>query len=136
MSDANASNATPAARPGFPFITVGTALVVMLAFLGLTWLAASRENPLAQPQPAAESKEEPQLDPAAKLADLNARNDAALRGVGAKMPRDEARAKLLAKLKGPNDTLPFPTEPAKTGDKKEGKKEDGKKDEKGKGDEP
>jgi hypothetical protein len=136
MSDPT-NNAPPAERPGFPLFTVGAALVVMLAFLALTWwIVTSGENPLAQPQPAAEAKEEPQLDPAAKLAEVNRRNEAALRGVGAKMSRDEARAKLLAKLKGPTDALPFPTEPTKTGDKKEEKKDEGKKDEKRKGDEP
>ena len=41
--------------------------------------------------------------------EIKARNEAALNGVGAKMPREEARGKLLATLKTPNDKLPFPT---------------------------
>jgi hypothetical protein len=129
MSDANTpSSATPPQT--FPFITVGLAVVVMFVFLGLMWLATRKENPLEEP-PAADAKVEPQVDAAAKLDEVKARNQAALEGVGAKMSLRDAHGKLLGTLKGPNDKMPFPTpEPpvvAAPADKKDEKK-DGKKD--------
>ncbi len=124
MSDA-ANNET-SRNSGFPFITVGAAVGVLFAFLFLMWLAASKENPLAQPKPdVTEAKDEPKLDAAAKLAEVQARNEAALKGVGAKMSRDEAHGKLMGTLKGPNDKLPFPTpEPPTPVVKKDEKKDD------------
>lgn len=92
-------------RPGFPFLTVGSTLVALFAFLGLMWLAYQKGSPLGLPTPAPEAGEvraSPDVD------EIGARNEAALNGVGAKMSREEARAKLLANLKGPNDKLPFP----------------------------
>jgi hypothetical protein len=130
----------PEPRQRFPFVTVIATLAVLFAFLGLMVLAYRSPNALETPRPATTDakEEEPKLDAAAKLDEVKNRNDAALAGVGAKMTRDEARRKLLATLKGPNDKLPFPTpEPPvvaapapKKDDKKEDKK-DGKEDKKG-----
>ncbi len=94
-------------RPGFPFLTAGTALVVLFTFLGLTWLMYHRPNPLASPTPTPEAGEAKTAPPT--LDEIKKRNDAALGGVGAKMSRDEARTRLLTTLKKPTDTLPFPT---------------------------
>ncbi|AWM40844.1 hypothetical protein GobsT_06020 [Gemmata obscuriglobus] len=98
--------------PRFPFVTVGAALGVLFTFLFLMWLVTTREKE-ADAQRAADTKAEPKPDAATKLDEVKARNEAALNGVGAKMSRDEARGKLLARLKGPGDTMPFPVpEPA------------------------
>jgi hypothetical protein len=103
MSDANANNTNAPQHQSFPFITVGATLGVLFVFLFLMWTAARKENPLEAPKPdAREVKTPPNLD------EIKARNEAALNGVGAKMPREEARGKLLASLKSPNDKLPFP----------------------------
>lgn len=126
-------NATPAdSRQRFPFVTVAATLATLFVFLGLMWVAARKENPLDAPKPdAVDAKGEPKVDAAAKLDEVKARNEAALNGVGAKMSRDEARGKLLGALKGPNDTLPFPTpEPPVTA--APAAKKDDKKDDKGK----
>jgi hypothetical protein len=142
------NNTTPAGeRPGFPFITVAAAVVTMLAFLALTWAEAEYRflsNALKSEQKADKDppkEKELQLDPAAKLDGVNKRNEAALKGVGAKMSRDEARAKLLTTLKGPNDKLPFPMPEPKKEEKKDDKKdskkpEDKEKKKDEKGDEP
>lgn len=116
----------------FPFITVGASVGVLFAFLFLMWLVTSRENVLDASK--TDLKGEPKPDAAAKLDEVKARNEAALNGVGAKMPRDEARGKLLSTLKGPNDKMPFPTPepPAPVAPKKdEPKKDEPKKDGKG-----
>jgi hypothetical protein len=109
-------------RPGFPFLTAGAALVALFAFVGLMWLAYHRANPLAPPAPTPEAGETKAAPP--NLHEIRQRNEAALGGVGAKMSRDEARTKLLATLKGPNDKLPFPTPepPAPPAPKKDEKK--------------
>src|SRR5262245_44943802 len=99
MSDANTPLSDTPQQAGFPFITVATAVVVLFVFLGLMWLATRKENPLEQP-PAADLKAEPKQDPAAKLDEVRARNQAALEGVGAKMSLAEAHGKLLGTLKG------------------------------------
>lgn len=103
MADATSDrpNTPPLAR--FPFVTVGAAAGVLFAFLFLTWFVRNHESVLDTPKPDAKP------DAAAKLDEVKARNEAALAGVGAKMSRDEARGKLLGTLKGPKDTLPFPT---------------------------
>src|SRR5262245_46650013 len=101
MSNANTTPSdTPPQR--FPFVTVTAAVVVMFVFLGLMWLATRKENPLEAP-PAADAKTEPKEDAAAKLDEVKARNQAALDGVGAKMPLRDAHGALLGKLKSPND---------------------------------
>jgi hypothetical protein len=120
------ANTPPEPPQRFPFITVLATLGVLFAFVFLIWLAAREDNPLAEPKPeTTDSKEEePKLDAAAKLDEVNNRNKAALDGIGAKMSRDAAHAKLMATLKGPNDKLPFPTpEPPVVTTQKKGEKD-------------
>lgn len=127
MSDVNTPAAPP--PPSFPFVTVAVAFVTLFVFLGLMWLATQKENPLAEPAPT-DAKAEPKVDAGAKLDEVKARNQAALNGVGAKMPLAEAHGKLVGSLKGPSDKLPFPTpEPAVVAApaKKDEKKDEGKK---------
>ena len=107
MADTNIPTAEPSTPP-FPVITVGAALGVLFAFLFLMWFVTTRENQ-ADAQKAADTKAEPKPDAATKFDEVKARNEAALNGVGAKMSRDEAHGKLLSKLNGPNDPMPFPT---------------------------
>jgi hypothetical protein len=111
MADATPDNANPLPKPpGFPFITVALALVTLFVFLWAMWRVTRMEDPLEPPKPeATEAKGEPQLDPAAKLDEVQARNQAALDGVGAKMPLRSAHGQLMTKLKGPDDKMPFPT---------------------------
>jgi len=102
----------PPPPPNFPFVTVAVAFAILFVFLGLMWFASQKENPLAEPAPT-DAKAEPKVDAGTKLDEVRARNQAALNGVGAKMPLAEAHGKLVGSLKGPNDKLPFPTpEPA------------------------
>ena len=125
------NNASPEPR-GFPFVTAVATLVMLFAFLFLTWYVANRPNPLEAPKPEAAEKqdEEPKLDPAAKLDEVQKRNQGALDGVGAKMPLRDAHGRLMSKLKGPNDKLPFPTPEPPTAapkkDEKKGETKDGK----------
>ena len=134
MADTNTPLSDAPQPVGFPFITVGAAVVVMFVFLGLMWLATQKGNPLEEPA-AADARAEPKADAAAKLDEVKARNQAALDGVGAKMSLGAAHGKLLGALKSPNDKLPFPTpEPAaaaapvtKKEEKKDDKKDEGKK---------
>jgi hypothetical protein len=118
---ATSPNDNPEQRPGFPFLTAAATLVTLFAFVGLMWLAYHRPDPLGPPTPTAEPGE---AKAAPDLNEIKARNEAALGGVGAKMSREEARAKLLANLKGPNDKLPFPAPepPAPPAPKKDEKK--------------
>lgn len=94
------------APKGFPFVTAGAALGVLFAFLALTMIAYRSPSAL-DPAPGAKTGE-PQIDAAAKMSEIRARNEGALNGVGAKMPLREAHGKLLGALKGPTDALPFP----------------------------
>lgn len=90
---------------GFPFITVIATLLTLFAFLGLMILAYNSPNYLG------ETKVEPKIDPAAKLNDVRARNQAVLDGnpgSGGKMSASEATSRLLTTLKSEKDTLPFP----------------------------
>lgn len=123
MADTSTPNTEPR-TPRFPFVTVGAALGVLFAFLFLMWFVTVREN-LAEAQRAADAqKDQPKPDAATKLDEVKARNEAALNGVGAPMSRDEARSKLLTKLKGPNDQMPFPLpEPTQAVPKKDEKKD-------------
>ena len=106
MADAN----PPPKPPGFPFFTVTAALGALFMFWGLMWFVGREENPLEVPKPeATDTTTEPKLDAGAKLDEVNARNRAALDGVGAKMPLRDAHGQLMTKLKGPNDKMPFPT---------------------------
>src|SRR4051812_30070943 len=93
MSDASADNTSPPTPQGvsFPFWTVAAAFVTFFMFLGLMWLAYHSSSPLAAPPaPPADTKAEPKVDPAVKLDEVKARNQAALDGVGAKMSVREA----------------------------------------------
>jgi hypothetical protein len=92
-------------RRGFPFVTVLATFITLFAFLGLVVLAYNSPNYLG------ETKAEPKVDPAAKLSEVKARNQAALDGgSGAKMSVSEATTRLLTNLKTEKDTLPFPTQ--------------------------
>jgi hypothetical protein len=133
MTDPNSEPASALEKTQrFPFVTVVVTIAILFAFLGLMWLATRKGNPLEEPKPeAADATTEPKLDAGAKLDEVKARNRAALDGVGAKMPLRDAHGKLLGTLKGPNDTLPFPTpEPVVT--LVPTAKKDDKKDDKGK----
>ncbi|MCS6866844.1 MAG: hypothetical protein RMJ56_13900 [Gemmataceae bacterium] len=114
MSDVTeTSNDDPAPdASGFPVMTVAAAFAALFVFLGLMWFTVTRA-----PAPSSEADSGKKFVP--NLEEVQARNDAALRGVGAKMPLDKAHAELLSTLKTPNDKLPFPTpdpndEPPKT----------------------
>jgi hypothetical protein len=103
-------NTEPEAK-GFPYLTVIATLATLFLFLGLMVIAYNSPNYLSDTKPA-----EPKADPAAKLSEVKAKNQAILDGnpsAGAKMSVGEATAKLLSTLKSEKDTLPFPTpEPA------------------------
>jgi hypothetical protein len=93
-------------QKSFPFITVLATLIALFAFLGLAVLAYNSPNYLG------ETKAEPKIDPATKLEEVKARNQAALEGKpgsGARMSVSEATSRLLGTLKSEKDTLPFPT---------------------------
>lgn len=91
----------PEAR-GFPVLTVAASLATLFVFLGLVVLAYNSPNYLG------EAKTEPKADPAAKLAEVRAKNQALLDGNGAKASVAAATAELLGKLKTEKDRLPFP----------------------------
>ncbi len=117
------NNAASQDAPTFPFITVGLAAGVLFAFLFLMWFVTTL--PKAPDTLNPEAAGEPKPDAAAKLDEVNGRNEAALNGVGAKMSREKARGELLGTLKGPNDRMPFPTpEPLPPSKKDEPKKEE------------
>jgi hypothetical protein len=114
----NGSDPTPPAR--FPFVTVAATVGVLFAFLALIVLAYRSPSFLDRPKPEGadeKAKEEPKPDPAARLAEVKARNEAALNGVGARTSLRAAHAELMGKLKKPTDKLPFPTPPPKADDK-------------------
>jgi hypothetical protein len=100
------TNNEEAATKGFPYITVVATLITLFAFLGLVVLAYNSPNYLG------DTKVEPKIDPAVRLEEVRAKNQAALEGAagsGGKMPVSEATARLLGTLKSDKDTLPFPT---------------------------
>lgn len=101
---------------GFPFLTATAALLALFLFVGLMVWQYGEPSPLGDPN--ADLKGEPKFEPAAHLDELRAKNQAILDGkpgTGAKMSVSAATDDLLKKLKGPKDTLPFPTpEPAVT----------------------
>ena len=107
MSGPDAQPADTPTPTNFPFVTVAVTLATLFVFLGLMWLAAQKENPLAEP--STDAKDEQKAEPRPKLDEIKARNYKALEGVGAKMSLADAHGKLLGTLKGPNDKLPFPT---------------------------
>src|ERR1051325_4898351 len=103
MAEPNTTNdARPPEAKGFPFLTVGASLATFFAFLGLTLLAYHSPNYLS------ETPAEPKPDPAVKLGEVKAKNQALLDGNGAKMSVAAATAELLGKLHSEKDRLPFP----------------------------
>jgi hypothetical protein len=90
----------PEAR-GFPFLTAAAALATLFVFVGLVVVAYNSPNYLGEP------KAEPKADPAAKLADVKARNQALLDGAGAKMSVEAAAAELRDRA-AKDGRLPFP----------------------------
>ena len=108
MADTSASNASEPQARGFPFVTVLATLATLFLFVGLMVIAYRSPNYLAEP---AKPAGEPKPDPAAKLAEVRAKNQAILDGnpaTGTKMSVRHATAELLGKLKSEKDTLPFP----------------------------
>jgi hypothetical protein len=86
----------------------------LFAFLGLAVLAYRSPNYLDDTKvlPKAEPTDEQRPDPATRLNELRAKNQAVLDGkpgTGTKMSAAEAADKLLATLKSEKDHLPFPT---------------------------
>jgi hypothetical protein len=110
MTDPSTNNATPADPPkGFPFVTALATLATLFVFVGLVVLAYNSPNYLDETKNEKGRQVEPRADPAAKLDEVKARNEAALDGVGAKMSLREAHGKMLATVKQPTDKMPFPT---------------------------
>src|SRR5690242_8310281 len=92
----------------FPFVTVLATLATLFLFVGLMVIAYRSPNYLAEPT---KPEGEPKLDPATKIAEVRAKNQAILDGnpaTGTKMSVRHATAELLGKLKNEKDTLPFP----------------------------
>jgi hypothetical protein len=106
MADTNTRDAHEPESRGFPFFTAAVTLVILFVFLGLTVIAYNA------PSAFDEKKEEggAKADPAAKLAEIRAKNRAALDGDGAKMSVAAATAELLDRAKQ-DGKLPFPVEP-------------------------
>src|SRR5262245_49355058 len=98
---------------GFSFITVLATLATLFLFVALIAIAYNSPNYLSESKPVGG---EPKVDPATKLAEVRAKNQAILDGnpnSGTKMSVRAATAELLGKLKSEKDTLPFPMpEPA------------------------
>jgi hypothetical protein len=110
MTDQTPTTPTPEAR-GFPFLTVGATLVGLFAFLAFMLLAYHSPNFLDEPKTEdgtkGEEKAEPKADPATRLNDLRAKNQAVLDGHGAKMSAGVATTELLERVKR-DGKLPFP----------------------------
>ena len=100
-------------RSGFPYLTVMATLGALFLFVGLVLIAYRSPNYLG------DTETELKADPATKLRDIQARNQAVLGGndPGAKMTVGEsasqlaATAELLKNDKNPRGYLPFPVEP-------------------------
>jgi hypothetical protein len=93
---------------GFPFVTVLATLATLFLFVGLMVIAYRSPNYLAEP---VKPEGEPKTDPATKLAEVRAKNQAILDGdpaTGTKLSVRHATTELLGKLKSEKDTLPFP----------------------------
>jgi hypothetical protein len=105
MNDPISHTTAPPAPRGFPFLTAAAAFAMLFAFVGLVVLAYNSPNYLG------ETEAEPRPDPAAKLDEVKARNQALLDGKDARMPVSAATAELLGKLKSEKDRLPFPAPP-------------------------
>lgn len=109
MADPIPPTQTPPEAKGFPFLTVAASLATFFVFLGLMVLAYNSPNYLSETKTT-----EPKADPATKLGEIKAKNQALLDGQnGAKMSVSAATAELLGKLHSEKDRLPFPApEPA------------------------
>src|SRR5262245_21999885 len=106
MAEPNTNDAHDPEPKGFPFVTAALTLATLFVFLGLMVLAYRSPNYLDEKKDPAE----PKPDPAAKLAEIRAKNQAALEGAGAKMSVSAATAELLDRAKK-DGKLPFPVEP-------------------------
>ncbi|MDB5309783.1 MAG: hypothetical protein JWO38_3985 [Gemmataceae bacterium] len=99
--------------PEFPFGTAIATLVTLFLFFGLVLVAYYSPNYLG------DVKGEPKTDPATKLKEVQARNQAVLEGTdpSAKMSVGQATAEVLAHADKTKDGknkyghLPFPAEP-------------------------
>ena len=108
MADTNTHDAHEPEARGFPFVTAALTVATLFVFLGLMVLAYNSPNYLD----AGKEKDaaEPKADPAAKLAEIRAKNRAALEGAGGKMSASAATAELLDRARK-DGKLPFPVEP-------------------------
>jgi hypothetical protein len=105
----------PAPEPGdrFPFATAIATLLTLFLFFGLVLVVYNSPNYLGE-VPA-----EPELDPATKLQNVKARNQAVLDGTdpATKMSAAKATADVIARTSRTKDdkhkygTLPFPVAP-------------------------
>ncbi len=116
MSESNLNRPSEPAPRGFPFITAGISLLTFFVFAGLTVLAYRSPNYLAEPTIDPKDAQNEKVDPATRLLELRAKNQAVLDGrpgTGTKMSVAEATDKLLVNVKTGKDHLPFPIpEPA------------------------
>jgi len=107
MADPSTNNPNEPEAKGFPYLTAVATLATLFLFVGLVMIAYKSPNYLSDTKPT-----EPKADPATKLNEVRAKNQAILDGnpsTGAKTSVAEATAKLLSTLKNEKDTLPFPT---------------------------
>jgi hypothetical protein len=95
----------PGPPRGFPFATALATLATLFLFAGLVVVAYNSPNYLG------EAKTEPKADPAAKLAEIRAKNQAALDGNDPKMKTPVAKAMAeIVTIAEKDDALPFPIE--------------------------
>ncbi len=108
-ADPNPTNAPEPDRVGFPYLTVAASLAGLLLFAFLVLVAYNSPNYL---RPGASAKVEPAADPATKLRDVRASNQAVLDGKdpGVAMPVGRAVEELVAAA-NKDDRLPFPVPP-------------------------
>lgn len=102
---ADPTKTVPGPPPSFPFGTVLATLLGLFLFAGLVLVAYRSPNYLG------ETKTEQKADPATKLAEVRAKNQAALDGNDPKMkmPLAKAMAEVLTHAEK-NKELPFPIE--------------------------
>ena len=106
MADTTTNDAAEPEARGFPFFTAALTVAILFVFLGLTLVAYNSPQYFDEKKDAAE----PKSDPAAKLAEIRAKNQAILDGNGAKMSVAQATAELLDRAKQ-DGKFPFPVEP-------------------------
>ena len=97
---------TDSPSPGFPVMTVLATVATLFVFVGLVLLAYRSPNYLG------DTKVEPKADPAAKLTEVRAKNQAVLDGTDptVKMSVGKATAELVTAAEAAGK-LPFPVEP-------------------------